>query len=196
MQICCEDLRTPPSYTQVEDSSGILLTGVSGRVYETSILSTAVGLAWGRMGDVTLTYPPGSASPPSIFTSYTVQRFLQTSSWMLSIAESVDVFPRATVRPYVGGGLAFSHVSWDQRNTSVSYADPDLKEIETQSYVFHRWGLILSGGVRFYPTHHFVIGGEAGGMFLREGHGTFLLPGQTLPGDNRGYWRVEAGVAF
>lgn len=195
VQICCE-LRTRPFYLQHEEAERELLRGVDVRVHETPRLSTLVQVNRGRAGDLTLTYPRPSATLP-VSTYYTSERFVRTRSLSLGVMQSLDLAPRARVRPWLGAGVVMWRLTSDQRTTQTGLLDPTVRVVDDASASFTRVGLGVSVGVRVLPAGRLVIASDGGvrTLFSRTGEDD-LGASWTLERETRPYWRVAAGVLF
>lgn len=113
VKYCCE-LRTPPSFQQVDESQTALLAGVDLRVHETPRTSTVLQMGWGPAFEYDASYPRPTSIDP-IFAAYTAERDVRTRpSFDLGVMQALEFRAGARVRPWVAGGLLLSRMSAEQ----------------------------------------------------------------------------------
>ncbi len=192
---CCQ-LRTPPSFQQVDQSQTTPLAGFDLRITETRWTSTVVQMGWGAA----FTYNASYARPSSIdpFTTYVAERGVSSRpSLDLGLMQTLQFSATTRVQAYVGGGILLSRLSADQKTVLVAFNDPAFRTLQNDNWVLTRWGATLIGGVTFRPAHYAFVDVSGGARSLGgvnktdADRSTWAVPQATSP-----VVRVTAGVTF
>jgi hypothetical protein len=193
---CC-DLRTPPSFQQIDQSQAALLAGLDLRIHEGRRMSTVLQLAWGPAFEYVESYPrPASILP--IFRTYVAGRDVRTRpSLDVGVVQELEFPTGPHVQAWVAAGLLMSRLSADQTTLFVGFDDPAVRLIDNGNWELTRWGLTVAAGVTLRPARHLFVDVSGGVRSLNAIDRTDADRSTwSVPHENSPVARVSLGVTF